>query len=147
MTVKDRIKEFCKAERLTISAFEESIGVSNGYVNAISKSIGLDKLNTIIEKYSNLNIEWLLTGKGEMRKTKRISGGVCADGEHAPESDNTNKGKQNIPENNGNPSIISQLLDTIKQQAEEIGQLKALVTELEQRIRTAEDTHTEKAAG
>lgn len=147
MTVKDRIKEFCKAESLTISAFEESIGVSNGYVNAISKSIGLDKLNTIIEKYSNLNIEWLLTGKGEMRKTKRISGGVCADGEHTPDTDTTNKGKQNIPENNGNPSIIAQLLDTIKQQAEEIGQLKALIADLEQRVRAAEDTHTEMAAG
>lgn len=147
MTVKDRIKEFCKAESLTISAFEESIGVSNGYVNAISKSIGLDKLNTIIEKYSNLNIEWLLTGKGEMRKTKRIINGVCTDGEHTPDTDTTNKGNNNISENNGNPSIISQLLDTIKQQAEEIGQLKALIADLEQRIRAAEDTHTEKAAG
>lgn len=68
MSVKNRIKEYCKAEKLSISAFEESIGVSNGYVNAISKSIGIDKLNTIIEKYSNLNIEWLLTGKGSMLK-------------------------------------------------------------------------------
>lgn len=69
MTVKERIKAYCKAEKLTISAFEESIGASNGYVNAISKSIGLDKLNSIVEKFSNLNIEWLLTGRGEMLKT------------------------------------------------------------------------------
>lgn len=70
MTVKERIKTFCKAENITVSAFEESIGVSNGYVNAISKSIGIDRLNIIVEKYSNLNIEWVLTGKGEMLKTK-----------------------------------------------------------------------------
>lgn len=69
MSVKERIKVFCKAEGMPISAFESSIGVSNGYVNAISKSIGIDRLNIIIEKYSNLNIEWLLTGKGEMIKT------------------------------------------------------------------------------
>ena len=131
MTVKDRIKLYCKAEGLTISAFEESIGVSNGYVNAISKSIGLDKLNTIIEKYSNLNIEWLLTGKGEMRKTNRISGDVSADGEHTPGVSTNNKGNQNIPENQGNSSIISQLLNTIKEQAEEIGQLKAIIADLE----------------
>lgn len=68
MTVKDRIKAFCKAEKTTVSAFEKSIGVSNGYVNAISRSIGIDNLNTIIEIYSNLNIEWLLTGRGEMYK-------------------------------------------------------------------------------
>lgn len=69
MTVKERIKKFCKAEQMPISTFEESIGASNGYVNAISKSIGIDRLNTIIEKYSNLNIEWLLTGRGEMLKS------------------------------------------------------------------------------
>lgn len=73
MSVKKRIKDFCQSEGIAISAFESNIGVSNGYVNAISKSIGIDKLNIIIEKYSNLSIEWLLTGKGEMLKTKRTS--------------------------------------------------------------------------
>ena len=49
---------------MTNRAFEESIEVSNGYINSISKSIGLDKLETIIEKYPNLNVEWLFTGNG-----------------------------------------------------------------------------------
>lgn len=71
MTVKNRIKTYCKAENLPISTFEKSIGASNGYVNAISKSIGIEYLSKIIEIYSNLNLEWLLTGKGEMLKTKR----------------------------------------------------------------------------
>ena len=68
MTVKNRIKEFCKSENLSISAFEDTIRVSNGYVNSISKSIGIDKLNTILEIYPNINLEWLLTGKGKMLK-------------------------------------------------------------------------------
>ena len=131
--------------QLTIAA-----GLSVGLIGkAKSSGKGMSAVNIekILLAYPDLSAEWLLTGKGEMRKTKRISGGVCADGEHTPDTDTTNKGKQNIPENNGNPSIIAQLLDTIKQQAEEIGQLKALIADLEQRIRTAEDTHTEKAAG
>ncbi|PJI28248.1 XRE family transcriptional regulator [Prevotella intermedia] len=66
--VKDRIKAFCKSQNITVISFEESIGVSNGYVNAISKSVGIDKINAIVEKFSNLNIEWLLTGKGAMLK-------------------------------------------------------------------------------
>jgi hypothetical protein len=66
MSVKDRIKMFIYSQKLTISAFEVSILASNGYVNSISKSIGLDKLEKIIEKYPNLNITWLLTGNGEM---------------------------------------------------------------------------------
>lgn len=72
MTVKDRVKAFCKAEKTTISAFESQIGVANGYVNAISKSIGLDKINTILENFPNLNIEWLLVGKGSMYKDCNI---------------------------------------------------------------------------
>lgn len=66
MSVKKRIKQFAESQSLTISAFEKSINTSNGYVNSISKSIGLDKINLIIEKYPELSLEWLLTGKGQM---------------------------------------------------------------------------------
>lgn len=72
MTVKDRIKAFCKAEKTTVSAFESSIGVANGYVNAISKSIGIDKIQTILEKFPKLSIEWLLTGRGDMYREDSI---------------------------------------------------------------------------
>ncbi|KXB78165.1 hypothetical protein HMPREF3034_02592, partial [Prevotella sp. DNF00663] len=66
--VKDRVKAFCKAQNISVAAFEKSIDVANGYVNSISKSIGVDKICDILEKYSMLNIEWLLTGKGNMYK-------------------------------------------------------------------------------
>lgn len=68
MTVKDRIKEFCKAEGIPVSAFEATIGVANGYVNAISKSVGIDKIKLILENFPNLDIEWLLVGTGTMTK-------------------------------------------------------------------------------
>jgi len=68
MNVKERLKIYLKQINSTISAFETSIHVTNGYVNSISKSIGIDKIETILEKYPNLNIEWLLAGKGEMLK-------------------------------------------------------------------------------
>lgn len=71
MSVKERLKIFIKCLGISVLTFEKSIGVSNGYVNSISKGIGKDILNSILEKYSNLNIEWLLTGKGEMLKSKK----------------------------------------------------------------------------
>ncbi len=71
MSVKNRIKDFLKLEKISISDFEKSINSSNGYVNSISKSVGLDKLESIIENYPMLNIEWLLTGKGEMLKEEK----------------------------------------------------------------------------
>ena len=87
MTVKDRIKAFWKAEKTTVSAFESSIGVANGYVNAISKSIGIDKIQTILEKFPKLNIEWLLTGKGNIYK----------DEHHLPVAHHTTSPKEGIP--------------------------------------------------
>lgn len=68
MNVKERLKDFISSQNMTIVDFEQSIYSSNGYVNSISKSVGLDKLQLIIEKYPNLNIEWLFTGNGSMLK-------------------------------------------------------------------------------
>lgn len=73
MSVKERLKEYLKYEDISIITFEKSINASNGYVNSISKSIGIDKLDTIIENYPNLNIEWLLTGRSTMLKASLMS--------------------------------------------------------------------------
>ena len=72
MYVKQRRIEFKKREGLSQSRFEKAVGLSNGYVNNISKGIGADKLQRITEKFPYLNAEWLLTGKGEMLKANTI---------------------------------------------------------------------------
>lgn len=73
MNTKERLKSYCKSVGLTVKEFEVSIGASNGYVNSISKGIGEDKLSIIIEKFPNLSIEWLLTGKGKMLKEEEVT--------------------------------------------------------------------------
>ncbi len=70
MNVKERLLEVIKYNKISVRAFEVSIGASNGYVKNISKSIGLDKMEKFIEIYSNINIEWLITGKGSMLKSE-----------------------------------------------------------------------------
>lgn len=72
MSVKERVKEFTIYSNISIKAFEDSINVSNGYVNSISKSIGIDKISLILENYPNLSLEWLLAGKGTMLKSSDI---------------------------------------------------------------------------
>lgn len=72
MNTKERLKKFCKESNIAISVFEKSISTSNGYVNSISKGIGEDKLFLILEKYPNLSVEWLLTGRGEMLKSDSL---------------------------------------------------------------------------
>lgn len=66
MTTKERLKLFIKTQNLSVSEFEKSIKVSNGYVNSITKGIPPDKLSLIVEKYPLINIYWLLLGKGDM---------------------------------------------------------------------------------
>ena len=68
MSIKDRARLFVKSQQITMKAFEQSINASNGYINNITRSISLEKIDAIVEKYPVLNIEWLLTGKGDMLK-------------------------------------------------------------------------------
>ncbi|HRO76501.1 MAG TPA: S24 family peptidase [Crocinitomicaceae bacterium] len=73
MSVKERVEVYAKSLNMSKKAFEEAIGVSNGYINSIHRSIGIDKIQAIIENFPEINIDWLLTGRGEMyieEKTK-----------------------------------------------------------------------------
>lgn len=68
MDVKDRIKKFIDSQNLTIKAFEEMCGLSNGYISSMRKGLGGAKLNNVLTKFPNLNRDWLLFGEGEMLK-------------------------------------------------------------------------------
>lgn len=70
--VRDRLKEYIQSENIPVAEFERQIGVGNGYVKNISKSIQPDKLEIISNLYPSLSIEWLLLGKGNMRKNETI---------------------------------------------------------------------------
>ena len=83
-TVKERLTEYLKAKRISKSEFGKVIGVSNAYVSAIRKTISTEKIQSIASSYPDLNIEWLLTGEGEMLKTQStnsvVTGNVSGNG-------------------------------------------------------------------
>jgi len=69
MKIIDRIILFIRHKRLSMRAFDMSIGVGNGYTSKQSKSnasVGSDVLERIIDVYPDLNPLWLITGKGDM---------------------------------------------------------------------------------
>ncbi len=68
MTVKERLKEYLKYRSISQGKFESTVGLSNGYVNNIRKSIQPDKIQRISLCFPDLNTGWLLTGEGEMLK-------------------------------------------------------------------------------
>ncbi|MBT8180216.1 MAG: hypothetical protein KJO53_01375 [Eudoraea sp.] len=67
----DRLMQFIKYAGLSARQFDLSIGASNGYTLRMQKnnaSIGSDVIENILKAYPQLNVEWLITGEGEMLK-------------------------------------------------------------------------------
>lgn len=69
-SVKDRIIEFSKSKGISNRALSTSIGMSPTYINSMRKSIQPEVINRIVVQYPELNIQWLLTGEGEMLNKK-----------------------------------------------------------------------------
>lgn len=66
--VKERLSQYLEFVGDSKSEFGRKIGVSNAYISSMRKSIDPDKIQSIAFNYPNLNIEWLLTGNGDMIK-------------------------------------------------------------------------------
>lgn len=66
MSVRERLKFYLKSRNYKQSEFSSTLGLSNGYVNAIRNSISEDVIVNIKKHYPELNIEWLLRGDGQM---------------------------------------------------------------------------------
>lgn len=65
-TVGERLDEFIKSKGLGRYQFEMKCGLSQGYVANIRNSPHPDKLKKIANVFPELNIEWLMIGRGEM---------------------------------------------------------------------------------
>lgn len=92
--VKERLIAFISYLGMSKNAFENACGLSTRYVSNISASVSPDKLKQISLKFPELNVEWLLTGQGEMLReihsTPTIQGDINISG-----GNNTNIGHGN----------------------------------------------------
>lgn len=70
MSTQERLMQFLDYSHLSKLKFANIIGRSPSYVTNMVDGIGNSTLAVIEEKFPNLNIEWLQTGKGEMIKVK-----------------------------------------------------------------------------
>lgn len=72
-TVKQRIVAFIKHEGLSQGKFESLCGISNGYINNLKSSPTVPVLQKIVCAFPDVNLEWLVSGIGEMKKTNTTS--------------------------------------------------------------------------
>ena len=70
MSIKDRFKMIMDREKLTAGAFAESIGVAQATISHIlgprNKYPSTEVILRLHQRYNDINLEWLLTGQGEM---------------------------------------------------------------------------------
>jgi phage repressor protein C with HTH and peptisase S24 domain len=69
MTSVDRIVAYLEQCGVKKSAFYANTGLSNGYLDKV-KVLGADKIESIISAYPDINLHWLITGKGDMVGSK-----------------------------------------------------------------------------
>lgn len=132
MSVKQRLIDYLKEKHIKGVTFTSEIGVSKGYIGAISKSIGNDVLNSISIHYPDLNIEWLLTGDGDMLKQNRRNEEKIAGKDS--ESDSNGVGEPTPgygSKRGGEVSIPREILELLNMQAETIRSQQRTIEKLE----------------
>lgn len=132
LTIKERILSFLESQGIKKVDFFEATGIqsSNFKGKNMSSQPGGDMIVRVLTIYPNLSAEWLLRGEGDMLKSSAIK--------DKPKIIKTDTKK----DNDISSSILDKFLTTIQDQAEEIGELKARIKDLEQRLgKTAGDAN------
>lgn len=68
MTTKDRLKEFLSYKKIGRNKFETKLGLASGYMSSKGITITSEVIEKTSSEYPELNLDWLITGKGEMLK-------------------------------------------------------------------------------
>ena len=129
--IKQNISLYLAKKGVTPYEFYKKSGVTRG-VLAQNNGISEDNLSRFLAYAPDVNPSWLLTGRGEMLKTKRIPDDI-------PPQEKPNldiKDTNNPPHTQekidiSSSDIIAKLVATIQEQAEEIGQLRERIAQLQ----------------
>ena len=102
MSIKDRFKMVMDREKLTAGAFAESIGVAQATISHIlgprNKYPSTEVILRLHQRYDDINLEWLLTGNGNMSN----------------DSDSTENGGFDYPLFAENPENLSEGTEKLK---------------------------------
>lgn len=69
--IKERLKEYLLFKKMSIREFERICGLSNGVASRISPTTNPATLRKI-ENACDINLDWLLTGEGEMLRLNSV---------------------------------------------------------------------------
>jgi hypothetical protein len=82
MTVKERLLQFIEKQGITKNQFIIKIGIANGFFNT-NNGVNTDNLEKIFSFYPELNMDWIVTGRGSMTIKEVQSEGFLVSEEQA----------------------------------------------------------------
>lgn len=136
MDIKERFGQFIEYKKLSKRKFQESIGVSNSYIQNISTGIGADVLKRIKTAYPELNTDWLIDGEGEMIRPEQnvsdisnstvVGANVNGNGNNISHTDTSNIA--------GMIELQKGYQDMMKKSQEQIDRLLAVIERLTMKI-------------
>lgn len=141
--IKQKILLYLDKKGITPYDFYKKSGVTRGVLGQ-NNGISEDNLTRFLAYASDVNVQWLMTGKGDMLcnpplphdiNTNKDKQNISTDQEKAKESSNKDKDMPTLstPSESDNTALLT-FLDrqqcTIQQQAEEIGRLKERIHQL-----------------
>lgn len=78
--MKQRLIEYLRLKNISKTDFANSIGVSHSYLTSMRSGMPASKLALVQREYPDLNIEWLVTGRGNMLNTPQGNMSVINNG-------------------------------------------------------------------
>lgn len=121
--IKQRILFFVEKLGISKRDFYAKIGVSRGTLES-KTGITEDVITKFYTAYPNINIEWLMTGNGDMYLE---TNNFATMQEKEQKIDDKNANSAELSQSANDPQLIAKLLE----QAEEIGRLKERIAQLE----------------
>lgn len=61
MNIKERIQKYLDSKKIKVATFEREVGLSNGYWRK-TKSISAEMLASVLNRYSDLSIDYVIKG-------------------------------------------------------------------------------------
>jgi len=97
--MKKRLLQIADYLGMSVRGFETACELQRGNISNMSENgaIGSDKLSKIIDKFPDINLEWLLTGNGQMLKSnvqKTLTPASDASSENIDSQDKYNDNSQ-----------------------------------------------------
>lgn len=92
--MKERLNTILKHFKINASQFADEIGVQRASVSHVlseRNKPGFDFIQKILDAYPSISADWLITGKGEMLKSKNVEQYLFSEMENTEEAVNDDK--------------------------------------------------------